>query len=192
MAPNTTPGDVLDFWFGSGAERGRSHARWFRKDAAFDEAIRARFLPLVEQAAGGGLDAWRSAPESALALIVVLDQFPRNLFRETARAFATDAAARAVARQVIEAGWDTAMRPVERQFVYLPLEHSESLADQDECHRLMLALAAFPETAGLHEWAEKHRVIIRRFGRFPHRNAALGRESTPEEIEFLATPGSRF
>jgi uncharacterized protein (DUF924 family) len=123
---------------------------------------------------------------------IVLDQVPRNMFRGSARAFAADAKAREVTRHLLARDWDKAMRPVERQFVYLPLEHSENLADQEQCHALMLAINGFAETAGLHEWAMKHLVIIRRFGRFPHRNAALGRESTAEEIAFLAQPGSSF
>jgi uncharacterized protein (DUF924 family) len=130
--------------------------------------------------------------EDCLALIVVLDQFPRNMFRGSGRAFAADSKAREATRRMLSIGWDRTLRPVERQFVYLPLEHSEDLADQKECHALMLSIAGFAETAGLHEWSMKHLVIVRRFGRFPHRNAALGRESTAEEIEFLQQPGSGF
>jgi uncharacterized protein (DUF924 family) len=183
---------VLAFWFGEGDERGKSRVQWFRKEPAFDEEIRARFLPLYRQAAGGACDHWKDSTPDCLALIVVLDQFPRNLFRDSADAFATDAAARAATRQMLARGDDAPLLPVERVFVYLPLEHSESLADQEECLRLMKALSVFEETRDLHVWAEKHRVIIERFGRFPHRNAALGRESTAEEIAFLQQPGSRF
>jgi uncharacterized protein (DUF924 family) len=122
----------------------------------------------------------------------VLDQFSRNLHRGDARAFAQDEYARECANEAILRGDDRALLPVQRQFLYLPLEHSERLADQERCVELMRALEAFPETRGLTEWAEKHRVIIARFGRFPHRNTALGRSSTPDEIEFLKQPGSAF
>ena len=127
-----------------------------------------------------------------LALIVVLDQFSRNLHRNDRRAFAADAYALECAREAVARGDDRAMRPVERQFVYLPFEHSEDLADQERCVELMRSLEAFEPTRGLTQWAEKHRVIIARFGRFPHRNGALGRASTPEELEFLKQPGSSF
>lgn len=187
-----SPADVLEFWFGPPAGRGAKRAEWFRKNADFDAEIRRRFLATYEAAAAGALDHWMQNPEDCLALIVVLDQFPRNMFRGSARAFAADAKTREVTRHLLARDWDKDMRPVERQFVYLPLEHSENLADQEQCHALMLAIDGFAETAGLHEWAMKHLVIIRRFGRFPHRNAALGRESTTEEIAFLAQPGSSF
>ena len=167
-------------------------AEWFRKNADFDAEIRRRFLSTYESAAGAALDHWMENAADCLALVVVLDQFPRNMFRGSARAFAADAKAREVTRHLLAREWDQAMRPVERQFVYLPLEHSENMSDQEQCHALMHALSVFPETADLHDWAMKHLVIIRRFGRFPHRNAALGRESTAEEIEFLAQPGSGF
>jgi uncharacterized protein (DUF924 family) len=183
---------ILDFWFGTGDDRGKARADWFNKDPAFDVLIRERFFDALEAAALGRFDHWLDQPASSLGLIVLLDQFPRHMFRGTARAFATDAKARAATAHVLQYGFDRAMLPVERMFVYLPLEHSENLGDQDDCHRLMLQLAPFPETANVHEWAEKHRAIIRRFGRFPHRNEALGRDSTPEEIEFLKTPGSGF
>lgn len=187
-----TPDAVLDFWFGSAGQRGAKRAEWFRKDSAFDEEIRRQFLATVEAAAAGRLDNWRQNAQTCLALVVVLDQFPRNLFRGSGRAFAADAMAREVARHMLSKSWDQGLRPVERMFVYLPLEHSENLADQEQCHSLMLAIAGFAETADLHVWAMKHLVIIRRFGRFPHRNAALGRESTTEEITFLAGPDSSF
>lgn len=184
--------DVLTFWFGAVDVYGRSRAEWFRKDPVFDSEIRARFLTLLDSAARGELRDWESSPRGCLALLILLDQYPRNLFRGEARAFATDAEARRICRHVLEHGFDKEFLPVERMFVYLPLEHSEALADQDECYRLMLELKPYPETANLHGWADKHRLIIRRFDRFPHRNAALGRDSTAEEIEFLKTPGSSF
>lgn len=183
---------VLEFWFGPLAERHLSRKAWFQKDPDFDANIRTRFLPLFEEVEAGALDSWRDHPQASLALIILLDQFPRNLFRGQARAFACDPRARIITRHVIALGFDQAWHPVQRIFAYLPLEHSESLADQEECLRLMKALMQFPETADMHVWAEKHRVIIERFGRFPHRNAALGRQSTPEEIEFLKQPGSGF
>lgn len=189
-----TPAEVLDFWFGApgSAERGRARPEWFRKDPASDSRIRERFGALHGLAASGGLAEWEREPGPALALVIVLDQFSRNLYRGDARAFAQDARALALARAVIAAGWDRTRTPLERQFLYLPFEHAEDLAEQDRGVELMRSLEEHPETKGLAEWAEKHRVIIRRFGRFPHRNAALGRDSTPEEIEFLKGPGSSF
>lgn len=184
--------EVLDFWFGPQGQRGKARAQWFRKDAAFDEEIRRRFAALHLRAARRELEAWRAAPLPMLALVVVLDQFSRNLHRADARAFAQDAHARDCAREALDRGDDLGLLPVERQFLYLPFEHSEDLDDQDCCVERMATLEAFEETRGLGAWAEKHRAIIRRFGRFPHRNAALGRVSTADEIGFLAQPGSGF
>ena len=193
--------EILDFWFGTGDTLGKSRPQWFHKDAGFDEEIRTRFLAVYEAAiqtktqtqpeANPSAYGWKR-PGDGLALIVLLDQFPRNMFRQNARAFATDSIAREITRQMLAQGFDRAMRPVERQFIYLPLEHSESRADQTQSVALFKTLSAFPETRELHLWAEKHRMIIERFGRFPHRNSALGRDSTAEEITFLAQPGSRF
>ena len=189
-----TPETVLDFWFGAhgSPERGKSRAMWFKKDEAFDAGLHAKFGVLHTEARAGQLQAWEAQPKSALALIILLDQFSRNMFRGQPESFAGDAAALRLARAVITRGQDTALLPVMRQFVYLPFEHSENLADQDESVRRFGILDALPETKGLLDWAEKHRAIIARFGRFPHRNAILGRESTAEEIEFLQTPGSSF
>ena len=181
-----TPAEVLNFWFK------RDRKAWFEKTPVFDDEIRSRFLPLYEMALGGRLGSWRNEPKSCVALVILLDQFPRNMFRGTARAFETDPAAREAARAILDQGWDKALSADERMFVYLPLEHSESLHDQERCLALMKEIAVFRETADLPKWAEAHLTIIRRFGRFPHRNAALGRASTPEEIEFLKTPGSSF
>ncbi len=178
--------DVLRFWFD------RDRQDWFEKNPAFDAEIRARFLPLYECALRAELHSWREDPVSCLALVILLDQFPRNMFRGTARAFDADALARATARVILDQGWDKAMTPDERMFAYLPFEHSESLADQESCLALMQEISQFAETADLPKWAEAHLVIIRRFGRFPHRNAALGRASTLEEVEFLKQPGSSF
>jgi uncharacterized protein (DUF924 family) len=183
---------VLGFWFGAGAARGKARSQWFRKDAAFDAEIGSRFLALHASAALGEREAWRAAPESMLALVIVLDQFSRNLYRGDARAFAQDAHALDCAREALARGDDAGLAPVERQFLYMPFEHSEDLREQDRCVDLMRALEAFPEARGLARYAERHREIIRRFGRFPHRNAALGRASTADEIEFLKEPGSGF
>ena len=184
--------DVLAFWFGPADRRGKPRPEWFRKDAAFDEEIRGRFGELHRAAAVRGLEAWRASPEPMLALVVLLDQFSRNLFRGDARAFAQDAHARECAREALARADDLRMLPVERQFLYLPFVHSEEARDQDRGVDRMASLEVFEETRGVAEWAEKHRAIIRRFGRFPHRNAALGRPSTPAELEFLARPGSGF
>jgi len=177
--------EVLRFWFGEGPEHGKSHKRWFVKDAAFDAEITQLFLPLHEELVRRKI--WIGNSRECLARIVVLDQFPRNMFRGTARAFASDPLALESARLALERGWDRGMLPVEQLFVYLPFEHSESLADQDRACELMKDF-----NAEQRDYALRHRDIIRRFGRFPHRNAILGRESTPEEVEFLKQPGSGF
>jgi len=192
MADKSTAADVLLFWFGPSAERGKSHKRWFVKDAAFDREIRERFLPPYEHAAAGRLAHLKESAADCLALIILLDQFPRNMFRGTPRAFATDPLALETARHAVERGFDRTLLPVERLFVYLPFEHSEALADQEQSCELTRALDAYPETHDVYRYALLHRDVIRRFGRFPHRNAILGRTSTPEEIEFLKGPGSSF
>ena len=194
MTPGPLPdaaAAVLDFWFDGERER----EEWFRKDDAFDASIGQRFGATIDAALAGSLDAahWDATPEGALARIVVLDQFTRNVFRGTSRAFAGDAQALATARALVARGHDLRLRPVQRQFAYLPFEHSESLDDQREALRLFARLGRdAPALAGLLEWAQKHFVIIERFGRFPHRNAILGRASTAEELEFLKGPGSGF
>ena len=180
------PTDVLDFWFR------QDRKTWFEKNPAFDEEIRQRFLSLYESGAAGDLNSWQETSATCLALVIVLDQFPRNMFRNNARAFAADHRARDAAMAIVDNGWDKGMSPGERMFAYLPFEHSESLADQEQCLALMKEIAVFPETADLPKWADAHLAIIRRFGRFPHRNAALGRASTPEEVDFLKQPGSSF
>jgi uncharacterized protein (DUF924 family) len=184
--------EVLDFWFGTGEARGKARPEWYRKSEAFDAQIRQRFLALHASAALGELEAWRGSAPSMVALVVVLDQFSRNLYRDDARAFAQDAHALACAREAIARGDDLRVLPVERQFLYMPFEHSEDGTDQDRAVELMASLDAHPETRGLAQWAERHRDVIRRFGRFPHRNAALGRATTAEEAAFLEQPGSRF
>jgi uncharacterized protein (DUF924 family) len=182
--------DVLDFWFGTPGSvvHGKPRAEWFKKSDAFDALIRSRFLPLYEQGAAGQLGDWRESPLILLALIVVLDQFPRNLFRDSPRAFATDAMALDGARRMVSLQWDQRLNTVERQFCYLPFEHAEDIEAQRTCLRLFGELG----NADLLQWAQKHYVIIERFGRFPHRNAPLARASTSEEIAFLQGPDSRF
>ncbi len=184
MADSEDVAEVLDFWFAPGMEE-----RWFKKDPAFDAEVRTRLGLPRERAAAGELESWRHGAEGCLALIVLLDQVPRNLFRGQARAFETDAAARELTGHALAQGLDAALTQDQRGFLYMPLEHSESLTDQDHSLRLTAMLVEDP---GWHEWALPHRDIIARFGRFPHRNAALGRQSTPEELAFLEQPGSSF
>ncbi|HZI12407.1 MAG TPA: DUF924 family protein [Myxococcus sp.] len=191
--------EVLDFWFGRPAdpvrnpESARQRDFWFEKDTAFDEEFRRRFLALHERAAAGELDAWKDEPRSCLALLLLLDQLPRNVFRGTPRAFATDARAREVARHALARGLDLALPPVWRWFVYLPFEHSEDVYDQRLSVFLfeLLALNQPGQREPL-DYAVRHRDIIERFGRFPHRNATLERPGTPEEEAFLQEPGSSF
>ena len=173
-----TPADVLAFWRDAGP------TRWFRKDAAFDEQFRDRFLGAHEAAAGGQLDPWTAMVDGALALLILLDQFPRNAFRGTPRMFATDARARAIAAHAVDAGFDTQVDADLRNFVYLPFMHSEQLPDQDRAVELTRALGDEPLRHAL-----LHRDIIARFGRFPHRNAVLGRATTPQEQRFLDDGG---
>jgi uncharacterized protein (DUF924 family) len=170
-----TPQAVLAFWRKAGPKR------WFAKSAAFDRQIRAQFLPTYRAAAARALSHWEREPTRTLALAIVLDQFPRNMFRRSARAFAADPLARQVARRAIAKGFDRRVPPGERQFLYLPFEHSESLADQQRCVALFRATG----DAESLKWAQLHADIIRRFGRFPHRNAALGRATTARERAFL-------
>jgi len=179
-----TPDGVLAFWFAPGMEE-----RWFKKDPAFDEEVRTRLLPLYEQAVAGHLDRWGESARGALALVILLDQVPRNLFRGDPRAYATDAKALAVTKRALQEGLDTTLRQVERMFLYLPLEHCEDLDDQELCVMLARALDENPEW---HDYAVRHRDVVARFGRFPHRNAILGRPDTPEEQAFLKEPGSSF
>ena len=173
--------DILRFWFDEHPQD------WFVKHTAFDAQVRSRFLELHRAAAAGQFAHWADASGSCLALVVVLDQFPRNMFRGEARAFATDSLARAAARVILGRGWDQQMTQSEKLFAYLPFEHSESLADQDLACELMKDF----DVEQL-RYAIRHREIIERFGRFPHRNGLLGRENTAAEIEFLKQPGSGF
>ena len=186
---------MLDFWFAppSSPEHGTARKVWFVKDTAFDDKVRARFAALVEQALRGELDGWSGDARSALARIVVLDQFARNIFRDTPRAFAGARPALAAASDMVGSRHDETLPPFMRAFVYMPFEHAEGIAMQDEAVRLFTRLAAASsELDSMLAFAHKHRAVIERFGRFPHRNAILGRQSTADEIAFLAEPGSRF
>ncbi len=173
------PADVLEFWTWAGPKH------WFAKDERFDARIRERFEALHHAAARRELDDWAQNAQGALALLLLLDQFPRNMYRGSAHSFATDPLARLIARGAIDAGHDRAVDPALRQFFYLPLEHSESLADQDHA----VALCQASGDPDLAKWAMLHRDIIGRFERFPHRNAVLGRETTAEEGQFLQSGG---
>ncbi|MBX3479858.1 MAG: DUF924 family protein [Caulobacter sp.] len=177
------PQDIIGFWTSAGP------AKWFAKDNRFDEAIRLRFEPVHFAAARGQYDAWRETAEGTLALLLLLDQFPRNLFRDTAHAFATDPLARTIARQALARGFDQQTEPLLRRFFYLPLEHSEDLADQELCVSLCQGLMDDTGDAETLRYAILHRDIIARFGRFPHRNAVFGREMTAEEQVFLEEGG---
>lgn len=170
--------EVVRFWRDAGP------ARWFRKDEAFDAQFRQRFLALHERAAAGEIDHWAAAAQGALALLILLDQFPRNAFRGSARMYATDARAQRIARAALARGLDERVPPEVRNFMYLPLMHAENAADQELSVAKTAALGGEPHRFALH-----HRDIIGRFGRFPHRNALLGRASTDEELRFLAGGG---
>jgi len=184
---------ILDFWFGppESAVYGTTREAWFRKDAAFDAEIRQRFGAVLETALHGGLDDW-TATRAVLSRVLVLDQFTRNCYRDSARAFAGDAPALAAATAAVDQGQDRELNPVERWFLYMPFEHSESATAQMRSLALFTQLRDETGLADPLAWAEKHAVVIRRFGRYPHRNALLGRESTAEEIAFLRTQGSNF
>ncbi|WP_426055137.1 DUF924 family protein [Janthinobacterium sp. PSPC2-1] len=187
--------DVLDFWFlpPDNRDYGQARGEWFRKDDAFDAHIRARFGTLIDAAIEGGLRAWEATPHGALARLIVLDQFTRNVYRGTPRAFAGDAQALALAVALTQAGQDQQLPPMLRAFAYLPFEHAEDLAMQARAVELFQLLSqAQPGFDGMLDYAQRHQEVIARFGRFPHRNAMLGRPSTPEEVEFLRQPGSSF
>jgi uncharacterized protein (DUF924 family) len=191
--PDRLPADahaVIDVWFGDGES---ANPEWFRKDPEFDCSIRTRFGAVIRCALAGELADWDRTPLGALARIVVLDQLTRNAYRGTPRAFAGDALALAAAKALVASGRDRKLKALQRGFVYLPFEHSENLEDQAESLRLFGALAAeHPAQAAGLDWARKHQAVVARFGRFPHRNAILGRDSTVEELAFLEEPGSRF
>lgn len=186
--------EILDFWFGSSnsPEFGKVQKKWFEKDDNFDEEVRDRFLWQYEQAASGQLDSWQESPENCLALIILLDQFGRNMFRGTPRAFATDSKALAAAQHAVSNNFDRQLLPVQRWFIYLPFEHSENLEHQQKSVELFRNLQGEPDSESVINYAIRHLEIIERFGRFPHRNQILGRETTPAEAEFLQQPGSAF
>ena len=185
---------ILSFWYGPEDSPSRNTARdvWFRKDAAFDAEIRGRFGDATAIALAGGFGEWCATPEGALARVLLQDQFTRNIHRDTKASFAGDARALATAQDAIDRGLDRALDPYGRWFLYLPFEHAE---DRDAQVRSLALFGALADETGLAaplEWARKHADVIARFGRYPHRNAILGRVSTPEELVFLDQPGSRF
>ena len=200
---NTAPRQaLLDWWFGTALDANevaaQRNALWFGKSACQDVDSENRFGGLVRQALDGGLQEWAREPQSWLALILLLDQLPRMIFRDTPRAYAGDARAQQLVRQGLEAGFDRQLPRIERVFVYIVLEHAEDLASQNQAVRLYEALQGESGEsekvlfAGYLAYARKHQVVVECFGRFPHRNAILGRPSTAEEAQFLTEPGSRF
>ncbi|MBK6613514.1 DUF924 family protein [Ottowia sp.] len=202
LDPDTTPADVLTFWFGAypldAAAMVRVQGQWFRKDEAFDARLRERFGPAIAAARAGRLDAWAEQAEGRLALTVLLDQFTRNAFRGRPESFGGDAQALALALEGIARGHDQAVPPMARPFCYLPLEHCEDGEMQARSVALFEALATSPGAqpaplfAANLDYARRHQDVIRRFGRFPHRNAILGRADTPDEAAYLAQPGAGF
>ena len=190
----TEADEVLAFWFGREDEPGYGEFReaWFRKDPEFDQQVQERFGPLYERAAAGELDGWREEARSCLALVICLDQFPRNMFRGDGRTHATDDKALETARYALERALDRELPPFQRVFVYMPFMHSESVEDQRRSVELFGRLAEKPGAPDLTSYAVGHMEIVERFGRFPHRNVILGREPTPEEAEFLQGPDSSF
>lgn len=180
-----TKSEILHFWFVE-----TDPSLWFQKNEEFDARIRDRFLVTYEMAAEGLSNEWGKDADGALALIIVLDQFPRNMFRGTAKMFATDGKALIQAKQAIHKGFDQVLTPEKRRFMYLPFEHSENIIDQKRSVELFKAMEDVDPLA--YTYALRHYDVIDKFGRFPHRNAALGRESTPEEEEYLAKPGAGF
>lgn len=186
--------EVLDFWFGQPdeADYGKQRSFWFTKKPEFDQELRTRFLTDYEQAVAAPLDHWKNSPRSCLALVLLLDQFPRNMFRGTAQAFTADPQALSAAQHAVANGFDQELLMVQRWFVYLPFEHSENFADQRQSVKLFATLSDDPDNAATLDYAIRHYCVIARFGRFPHRNKILGRETTLEEAEFLKQPGSSF
>jgi len=174
------PAEILAFW------RDAGYDRWYKRDDSFDAEIRSRFLLTWETAAAGGLSSWEANDDGALALTIVLDQFPRNMFRQDARTYASDALAREVAGRAIDRGVDARIDPELLEFLYMPFMHSEALADQQRCVALFRTSIGRPDNL---KYAEEHAEIIRRFGRFPHRNRILGRATTAEEQAFLDAGG---
>lgn len=185
---------ILNFWFGKPEERnyGKPRKFWFVKNDQFDLKIKSQFQNFYEQAAAGKLNSWQEQPLSCLALIIILDQFPRNMFRGSPQAFATENLALDHARIAITRKFDLQLITVQRWFIYLPFEHSENLEDQETSIKLFDSLQAHADSKSAIDYAYRHWEVIQKFGRFPHRNQILGRTNTPEEIEFLKQPGSGF
>ncbi|XWK88796.1 MAG: DUF924 family protein [Phormidium sp.] len=186
--------EILNFWFGTPdrSNYGKPRDVWFSKNSEFDQQVKTRFLSDYELAASGKLNYWQDHPESCLALIILCDQFPRNMFRDRPKAFATDPQALAFAQYAVEREFDRQFIPVKRWFFYLPFEHSENLEHQRQSLALFEQLRDDLDSVSCIDYAIKHLKIIERFGRFPHRNQILGRETTPEEAEFLKEPVSSF
>ena len=189
-----SPDDILDFWFGREDEPGYGEFRhaWFQKDEDFDRQVQTRFREVYERAANGELDGWRKEARSALALVILLDQFPRNMFRGDARTHATDAKALETAEYAVARALDRELPAFQRMFLYMPYMHSESVEIQRRSVDLFERLAGEEGAPDVTGYAVAHRDIVERFGRFPHRNAILGRETSPEEAEFLTRSGSSF
>jgi uncharacterized protein (DUF924 family) len=187
-------GEVLDFWFGrqGDPEYGQFRNEWFRKDPEFDARVTARFADLYEEAVAGELGSWRDNAESCLALVIVLDQFPRNMFRGDGRTHAEDDRALGASAYAVEHALDRELPAFQRMFLYMPFMHSENVADQRRSVELFERLAGEEGAPDVVSYAVAHRDIVERFGRFPHRNEILGRETTPEEAAFLTTEGSSF
>lgn len=183
VTPPVSPSEVRAFWF---EEVGSMY--WFAKNKKLDDTLRSRFLSLHTMAAVGAIDEWSEAPDSALALIIVLDQFSRNLYRENSRSFAQDEKAISIAKQAVSKAWDQKMMPHERMFLYMPFMHAENIADQEQGCLLFKSLDL---PLSLYS-ARLHHAVVERFGRFPHRNTYLGRQSTAEELDYLAKGGLRF
>lgn len=186
----TKPQDILDFWFlpKTDPNYGKSRKEWFTKNEEFDTKIKKKFLEAFEKAEAGQYLEWTETKDGCIALIILFDQFPRNMFRGSPRAFSTDAKALAITKHTLETGFYNECTFHEMQFATLPFEHSEKIDDQEMSVKLFTEM----DDPGLIDYAQRHYDIIKRFGRFPHRNATLGRKSTPEEIEFLKTPNSSF
>ena len=186
--------EVLDFWFGREGEPGYGEFRdeWFRKDPGFDARVTNQFADLYEEAAAGDLDDWREDARSCLALVIVLDQFPRNMFRGDGRTHAADGVALESSKYALEHALDRELPAFQKMFLYMPFMHSENREDQRRSVELFQLLADEPGAPDATSYAVGHREIVERFGRFPHRNGILDRETTPEEVEFLKTEGSSF
>lgn len=198
----TTAAEIIEFWFGPTAEdhvvAERQAELWWGKSAPIDQQIGDRFQAVVDSALNGQLDAWASSPTGRLALVITLDQFTRTIWRDSDRAFSGDEQALKLSLESLQNGQDVKLSPIQRVFLYMPLEHAESLEHQDQSVEMFRALAASaPKAAskifdGYVDFAVRHQEIVARFGRFPHRNALLGRNSTSEELDFLSRPGSSF